>query len=306
MLKNQKALHKAIPLIADFFNLGFVVKIKNAPESANVNFFVRTDKGHFFVKINLEPHTLANKLSEEIYIKHLTRYGIPVIPYLLGKNGSPVFDDGKVMAMVQNMIPGSNPKIAISSVVQIGRFLGRLSLIPPTNLPHRYGWLSLEYIKQNLVKLNRDFRGNSDVRKILSVYDSCKDFEKNILPCLPKSIIHGDGHSENVIFQDKQLVALVDWEDSTVAPSLLDFVSSAVYWCFEDGKIRPKLYRAFRESYTQERSLTEMESNHLEDCVKYVGVIQTMWRFINYGHRNRHDSLWGLKLCDWKAPAFLS
>ena len=145
--------------------------------------------------------------------------------------------------------------------------------------------------------MDRDFRGNSDVRKILSAYDSCEDFEKNILPCLPKSIIHGDGHSENVIFKNDKLAAFVDWEDSTIAPALFDFVSSAAYWCFEDGRIRPKLYRAFYESYAQERQLTEIESNHLEDCMKYVGVIQTMWRFLNNGDKNRYDALWGLKLC---------
>lgn len=304
ILKSEKTLRKVIPLIANFFDLGSIVKIENAPESANANFFVRTSKGHYFVKINLEPHTLANKFSEETYIKHLISYGIPVTPYLLGQNGSPIFEDGKVMAMVQNIVPGSNPKITISSVAQIGQFLGRLSLVPFTKLPHRYGWLSPEYIKENLVKLDGNFRGNSKVHKILSVYDSCKDFEKNTLPRLPKSIIHGDGHSENVIFQDKQLATFVDWEDSTVAPSLLDFVSSAAYWCFEDGIIRPKLYRTFYKSYTDERPLTELESNHLEDCMKYVGVIQTMWRFLNCGGRGRYDALWGLKLCDWKAPVF--
>ena len=303
-LNSDKTLRKAMPSIADFFELGSVAKIENAPLSANANFFVRTDKGHFFVKINLEPHTLANKLSEETYIKHLVGYRIPVTPYLLGKNGSAVFEDGKIMAMVQNIVPGSNPRIKISSVTQIGSFLGKLSLVPFINLPYRYGWLSPEYIEKNLVKLNGDFRGNADVRRILSIYDSCRDFEKIVLPCLPKSIIHGDGHSENVIFQDERLVAFVDWEDSTVAPSLLDFVSSAAYWCFEDGRIRPKLYKAFYTSYTDERPLTELECNHLEDCMKYVGAIQTMWRFINYGHRNRYDALWGLKLCDWRAPVF--
>lgn len=303
-MKNEKTLRKAIPLITDFFELGSIVKIESAPLSANANFFVRTDKGHFFVKINLEPHTLANKLNEEIYIKHLMRYGIPVTPYLLARNDSPIFDDGRIMAMVQNVVPGSNPQITMFSVAQIGKFLGRLSLVPFAKLPHRYGWLSPEYIKENLVKLSKGFRCNSDVRQILSVYDSCKDFEENVLPSLPKSVIHGDGHSENVIFQDKKLIAFVDWEDSTVAPSLLDFVSSAAYWCFEDGKIKPNLYKTFYKSYTDERPLTELEINHLEDCMKYVGAIQTMWRFINYGHRNRYDALWGLKLHDWRAPVF--
>lgn len=303
-MKNNKTLRKVIPSIADFFELGSVTKIADAPLSANANFFVRTDKGYFFVKINLEPHTLTNKLSEETYIKHLIGYGIPVTPYLLGKNGSPIFENGKVMSMVQNVIHGSNPQIKMSSVRQIGKFLGRLSLVPFAELPYRYGWLSPEYIKENLIRLSRDFSDNPHVSKILSAYNSCEDFERNILPILPKSIIHGDGHSENVIFKGGQLVVFIDWEDSTIAPSLLDFVSSAAYWCFSDGEIRPRLYKTFYESYTEERLLTELEISHLEDAMKYVGVIQTMWRFINYGHRNRYDALWGLKLCDWRAPSF--
>jgi len=300
-LRSRKVLRKLIPQIANFFCLGSVLKIRDA-DGANANFIITTSRGRFFVKINLEPHTRDNKLLETAYVAHLLVQGIPVVPYLPGNDGTSICRIDDIMAMSQKVAPGSNPDITIANVSQIGKFLGKLHLVPTSSLPYRYGWLSPEYIQKNLVRFASDggFRGHPDARKILSVYGSCDEFVRDIVPKLPASIVHSDLHSENVLFKNGQLTAVVDWEDSTIAPSLFDFVSSAAYWCFDfdRGTMRPKLYRAFRESYEKERPLTKLEIEHLRDCMRYVEVVQTMWRFLNYPNRERHRALWGLMVCN--------
>jgi Ser/Thr protein kinase RdoA (MazF antagonist) len=297
---DSKAYRRTISSVADFFDLGKVTKVECAPDSANANFFIQADNGRFFVKIILEPHTLANKISEVAYIDHLLAHGAPVTPYLLNRDGHHIFMEDGLMATVQNFVSGSLPEITMDSVSQIGSFLGKLSLIQFYDLPQRYGWISPEYIKLNLEKFSRNFNVDSKAAGILRIYNSCRDFERNILPKLPKSIIHSDGHSENVIFENGKLKAFVDWEDATIAPALLDFVSSAAYWCLHDDekRLRPKLYRAFYKSYTKERHLTKMEIHYLGEAMKYVSVVQTMWRFLHC----EGNCLWGLNLCNWKAP----
>lgn len=294
---NRRAIQKLMPPIADFFSLGIVTKIKKAPASANINFFIKTSRGHFFVKINLEPHTLDNKLTEVKYLEHIINAGIPATPYLIGENGSPILEIGQNMIMVQNVIPGYNPSITRARISEVARYLGKLSLVPINSLPYRYGWLSPEYVEKNLEKIS----GSSEAREILASYHSCQKFVEIISPKLPYSIIHGDLHSENVIFKNGHLAAIVDWEDSTIAPSLFDFVSSVAYWCSKDGTINNKSYENFYSNYTRERPLTKLEINSLEDCMAYVGVIQTMWRFLNC-EGSPYDRLWGLKLRNWKAP----
>lgn len=276
-----------------------MTKIANAGGEANANFFVTTDRGRFFVKIILEPSTRDNKLLEAAYVAHLRQQGIPIAPRLPGNDGTSVCVIDGTMAEAQRAILGSNPDTTIASVSQIGKLLGRMHLVPTASLPQRIGWISPERAKEHLLKIRRDFCGEPDALRILDVYDSCKEFAENVMPKLPTSIVHTDLHSENVLFRNGQLATVVDWEDSMIAPSLLDYVSSASYWCFDfdRGIMRPKLYRAFRESYTGERPLTELEIKHLGDCKRYVAVLQTMWRFLNYPARERHSSLWGLRVC---------
>lgn len=300
-MKTVKTLLGQIADIADFFNIGSPIKIKQAGGGANANFFVNTIKGNYFIKITLEPHTRSNKLREALYVKHASNHGLPAPAYLFGQDKSFLFEGNGIIAMAQNAIPGSNPDITISSASQIGELLGKTSLIPSSKLPHRDSWLKAKYVKDSTANLNRNFTNNPSIRKILSVYNSCGSFVKNILPNLPQGLIHTDLHSENVLFKNGKLIAVVDWEDATVSALLLDFVSSAAYWCFNGKEMRPRIYKAFYEGYTKKRPLTKLELEYLDDCMKYVGVAQTMWRFLNYPEGDE-EALWGLELADYKMP----
>jgi len=293
-LKNRKSLRHKIPAITNFFGVGHPTKVTDAGGDANANFFVETDGGEYFVKVICEPHTRSSKLKEAVYVEYLSRHGIPAVRYLSGRDGSAIFEDEDVMAMAQHKIPGSCPRVTIANALHVGRLLGRMSLIPAAEVPDRHGWFGMAYVENSLVRLKRDFSSDPDARRIISAHDACSDFVENVLPHLPQSIVHTDMHSENVLFNNRRLVAVVDWEDSSVAASLLDFVSSVAYWCRDDDVGGPSMYRAFYESYTAERPFTLVEENSLDDCLKYVGVMQTMWRFLNYGDGDREGLLWAL------------
>ena len=295
----EKDFLESIPAIAKFFRLGAVIETTAAGGDANANYFVETTRGSFFVKIVLEHHTFANKLNEVVYVNYAADSGVPCPPYLASRHGGFIYRDSKVMAMAQRRVAGAHPRICPKNVAIVAGHLGKMHQIPFSALPYRYGWFSPEYIDRNLARLRREFSGNKNGRAILKAYESCEGFVRNVLPNLPKSMIHGDAHSENVLFRGGQLIAFVDWEDSTIGPSLLDFAISVTDLCFPKGTFKPELYRAFYWGYIKESPLTRIEIEHINDCMRYVGVVQTMWRFLKFG---RKAYLGGLKLNKWRAP----
>src|SRR3989344_2044359 len=288
---------QVIPKIANFFGLGRILKIRPAGGDANVNFFVKTEKGRYFIKIVAEPYTKHNKAKETYYVSYLANRNLPVVRYIPTTDGEVVFQGDGIVAMVQRAISGCNPIPNLVTVKQVGHFLGTMHNLPFRSVPQRHGWLSPEVYINSLSQIAT--LKNQAAHQILDAYESCREFADNVLTKLPNSVIHGDLHYGNVLFRKNKLIAVVDWEDSMIGASLLDFVSSAAYWCFEEGRIRPRLYGALFESYISVTPFTDAEVRYLPDCLRYVGVIQTIWRFINSGHYKK-DLLWGLRL---KIPA---
>lgn len=296
-MTKKKSVLAELKVITDFFDLGTVQHVRKVQEGVNANYAMLTDRGKYFVKIDLEGQTLTNRGSEACYVNHLLVHGLPVVPYLTGRDSSFLYKGPKT-AMVQPFVHGTSPYNTLSTVSQIGRMLGKMSTVPSDNMPSRIGWLSSEYMTETLLLLRTKFAKNHKAKLILRTYATCTDFKQIVIPQLPKSIIHGDLHRWNTLFRDGQLQAVVDWEDVTVAPALFDFVSTAAYWCLDEHfNLKPKLYRAFRDNYESQRPLTVMEELYINRCQKYVGLAQTLWRF-RQPDRNDYDALWGIKLLD--------
>jgi len=282
--------------ILDYFSLGLPTNVRYIDKFANKDYFCITEKGQFFIKIFQERQSLDTRLSEVDYVEHLSRQNLPVPAFVQAPNGSLIFHNGEITAMVQEGIAGSTPEITVGNTRQIGKIMGRFHKVPPKKLHQRYGWFSPDYIKDKISKLGTDFSDDPIAQKIISVYKSFNDFRSNILPRLPTGIIHSDIRPSNTIFDENKLVAVVDWEDAIIAPLLLDFSIAVGYWCFKNGKIDPELYKALFDSYSKERTFTEIEIKHLADCIRYVGVAETAERYVLWGKDEGYDALWALGL----------
>ena len=283
-------------MIADFFCLGNILGIKDAHGGANTGFLIRTDRGKYFTKIMTGAHVAANTEYEAVFANHLFRHEVPSAPYLVSKDGSCVFKNNGIVSVAQKEIHGVHPAVTLDAVSQVGMIMGKMSLVSLKHLPEKFGWLSREYVKKEIVLLRRDFDHDKHARKIFSALNAHNFFAKNIIPKLPHSIVHADLHTDNVLFRKEKLIAIIDWEDASVAPALFDFASSVIYWCFGDEGFRPKIYKAFYNSYTKERPFTKLEHEYLLDCIQHVAVLQTLWRFLNWENSRRKGALWALEL----------
>lgn len=94
------------------------------------------------------------------------------------------------------------------------------------------------YLMQ-LEKLNKYKFDSSLIKDIVNRYKHLNITNKNEL-----YIIHGDISITNVLWQ-KNSVALIDFDESIIAPKEYEYVSMLIKYCFNKGKFNKKLAKTF-------------------------------------------------------------
>lgn len=102
--------------------------------------------------------------------------------------------------------------------------------------------------KDDLAMLNR----------ISNVYEAAQELN------LPKGIVHGDLFRDNVLFDANELTGILDFFNACNDFLVQDIAITINDWCREDAiSISPTLRAALIEGYSEKRTLTEIELEHL-------------------------------------------
>jgi len=101
-----------------------------------------------------------------------------------------------------------------------------------------------------------------------------------VLESLPTSIVHGDYRIDNVILasQKSDIVAVLDWEMSTLGDPISDLAISLVYWSQETDTLRKKIpvaedvtsgpgFWSRQQVLDRYVSQTGLDISHLDECV---------------------------------------
>lgn len=98
---------------------------------------------------------------------------------------------------------------------------------------------------------------------------------------LPKGICHCDFHTSNVLFQDDQFAALLDFDDANYTFLLFDLVGliETQAWPYPAQTLNLAEARAVLREYTQYRPLNALEQHHLFDVFKLGILIDCVWYF---------------------------
>jgi Ser/Thr protein kinase RdoA (MazF antagonist) len=293
---------------SDFFELSEIKSVRKAEGDANANYFVNTEKGNFLFKIILEPHPTKDKQAEAVYVDLLRKNGLPVVP-CLHHDGNAVYEHDGVRVMVQKALLNNEYSDKASAIEQIAENLAKMHLVSFGGLPDRVSWLKADSLKKQIEILKEKFHDQEGVRRIVDCYDSLNNFIKEILPVLPKSIIHGDLHLGNVLFDDNRLIAIIDWEEACIHASLLDFALSVTDCCYEDSDFDEEMFRKFFKAYNTVRLLSKEELQALPDAMKYVAVVQAAWRYLTHNYlrpdekkKDYYNALWGSGFDVWEMP----
>lgn len=100
-------------------------------------------------------------------------------------------------------------------------------------------------------------------------------------PSLPKGICHCDFHFSNVLFQEDEFVALLDFDDANYTFLQFDLVGLIEYWAWPHtaGILDATKARSIVQEYMKHRPLTPIEQQHVYDVYKLSILFDCVWYF---------------------------
>ena len=158
---------------------------------------------------------------------------------------------------------------------QVGVATARLNQIPaPDYLPdeHPYG----------LQLFPRVFGLNIDQKYQSWLAKQFDELMQNIPRNLPRGLIHGDLFYDNLLFEQGEFNAIIDFEETCHYYKVFDLGMAIVGSCVDDSAINLDKTRALLNGYQQVRLLEQLEKEALQMFVQYAATATSYWRFYQY------------------------
>lgn len=271
-----------IARVLSHYDLGTLQSTTSAYRgNVNETAFVQTNRGRFVVRRNQRTQSEDMLRYRHDLIEHVRTYDVPapkLIPTLDDDTLLELDDDRfyEVMAFVKG--ESFNPQRP-QQLTNVGAMLARYHEAvrgfppPPKQVQLRYAPHDMLGLTETL--LQHDLMG--DMTETLSWYDGRiarlrKQLPDTAYAALPQLTIHGDIHSDNVLFANDQVMALIDFDqvewDTPVADlvdALVAFASvdkpSTITWGVFKGPLDEDRAAQLLAGYASVRSLSRKEIN---------------------------------------------
>jgi len=159
-----------------------------------------------------------------------------------------------------------------AQLVQAGSALAKLHKIsPPKYLPahHDYGIETFPRLFDLGINLKYE-------KWLARKYD----FLTSKMPVeLPRGLIHGDLFFDNVLFDGKDLAAIIDFEDACHGYLIFDLGMAAVGLCCSSENISLPKVRLLIQGYQNVGALDQTERENLLLFIEYAAIATSSWRF---------------------------
>ncbi|GCE14384.1 phosphotransferase [Tengunoibacter tsumagoiensis] len=227
---------------------------------------------------------------EHTLIAYVQACGLPALPPLPLSNGERVFEQGGHFYALFPFAPGyqiARGDLTSHEIMLMGRFLGELhqtlSDYPQEQVPHRSFAIDLPTTLATMDTIETAIRSQPQItdedRQVLSQLAerrawliTAPSVNMEDLSLLEQQVIHGDYQETNLFFEDGQVSAVIDWDQSYVAPRAWEVVRTLHYVC----KLERGDCRIFLDAY---RCVLPLTSAELEVAA------------VTYGWMRAHD-LW--------------
>jgi Ser/Thr protein kinase RdoA (MazF antagonist) len=255
------------------FDLGSLLRFKDAGGYANRNLFIDTTKGSYVVKI-LQEHGPEALQSEALYLDRVASTGFPSPTYLSGRDGSSIYlEDGQNIVIMPLLEGNTLDKISIQQMESLGSALARLHLIDCRDLPIRRTWWRPNFLGDGLSNAKRRYSDQA-LSRLERRIASLTEFP---VDGLARSIVHGDPRSVNALFHNHQVTALIDWEETTIGFSIFDLAHLAIFGCLNGQEFDSQRFNALIDGYQSIRDLWTEERRYFEEAVRYVACVTYLW-----------------------------
>jgi homoserine kinase type II len=231
--------------------------------SVNSNFRARSEDGRALFARLYEEQDERGAAAETALAAALARAGIPVTEALPLTGTLPVHA-GKPF-VVFPWITGEIlcfGRVTEDACRKLGHALARVHLASATLPPLGPGRFRPLDMRKRLGEVERSASGAALRDHVHQVQFLYEHWENQRVAGLPSGIVHGDLFRDNVLWQNGEIAALLDFESAFHGPFAYDLMVTISAWCYGDA-FDLALVRALFEGYTSTRPLTDAERRAL-------------------------------------------
>ncbi len=243
--------------------------------AGNSSYLLHTDQGEYVLTV-FEEKTLAEVINIGQLLLQLAANGFSTTRLLLPSKGdmAPLIREKPLM--IKAYISGQvYPDLDEGMLFQLGAAMARLHKIPaPDYLPitHSYGRQVFPTLfDQGIDPLYESWLAGR------TAY-----LNQRIPPGLPTGLIHGDLFFDNILFEDRDLKAIIDFEEACHYYKVFDIGMGIVGLCAAEDKIDLEKARFLVTGYQQVREMEKIEKQSLQLFVEYAATAVSYWRFWKY------------------------
>lgn len=242
--------------------------------AGNTSFLLYTNRGKFVLTvfdISIDRVVTLSKL-----LLHLEKYKFPTTRIIHRIEGGEIAIIKGKPVLIKPYISGQVVRdLDEAQLNQIGTVMAQLHQIPaPEYVPkeHDYG----------IETFPRAFGHQIDPEYEYWLKQKYDFLQKSIPSDLPTGLIHGDVFYDNVLFDDGQFKAVIDFEEACQHDFIFDIGMGIVGLCVDGANINLLKAKALLSGYQQIRQLLPREKDVLQTMVIYAATATSSWRFWKY------------------------
>jgi homoserine kinase type II len=241
---------------------------------ANENYHIWTPAGSFLYRI-FHQQGIKEIEFELRVLASLRQHDFPTAYPVPGEDGEYCFSTDNGFVVIYEYKKGEHPRPAEYSAKEVARVLGLLHLHPfPADLAKK----NAVHIDECLVLMNIFDTVPCSYPLIFDYFTAQSLYLQPYLrQSIPSGVVHGDAFPENVIFQGKELLALVDFEESCIDHRLFDVGVGMNGFCFPRNMADIPLIRIFLKAYESYRKLTPEEKELLPYYIQWGAHGMILW-----------------------------
>ena len=266
------------------YPIGAPLKFEDIPGGfGNSNFKLTTTTGAFLLKICDEKDAAALNMQIEL-LRHLYQHAYPTAYPILTKDQKSLIHETFGSVMLYPFLPGKHPDPSPGTLAQLGTALAQLHRLPPIPELPRFAMGISEMIPFFQEVHGTEFATHPFVESLKAELVS---LEPQLNAPLPKGLLHGDLFLDNTLFEDDQMVAILDFEEGCYDTLLIDVGMTLIGCCYTPAhRLNFAAAHRFLEAYNASRPLTASEWESLECFVHYAALSIAFWRFRQFNIRH--------------------
>lgn len=226
--------------------------------SVNSNFSIVVTGGRRLFARIYEEQDAEGARSELALLAELARAGVPTPAPIERRDGGALASHaGKPVAIFAWVEGRMRCQAAVSPAdcQRLGAALAAVHRAPVGAIPQ--GRFGVDRLEQRLDRIEREApdelaRAAGQIRSKLRTYSNQRD------PELPTGLVHGDLFRDNVLWNESEIAALIDFESASRGAYVYDLGVCVHAWCFSD-RFEPELARSLVSAYHASRRLEPRE-----------------------------------------------